>query len=870
MTKISIRRPTPLPFCLLLVLGTLVAPQLQAEVDHGIRSEAEPFRLEGEMFRFEDEVFRVDGRARLMALMHEATAANDPAWFGIHVHAMALYRELEAEPLVEPGRLAAIRDALSSLEAGRDAMLAPAVEIDPLAPVMQENTHKGVQPPPLVGRVVDAESGDPIPGITVNVKTPNGGCCQTRTTDANGEYSYDNLPAGDYIVFTGDGGSTPPWIDEVWPDQTCPGGLCDTDTLGQPITVAIGEPSPQADFALAKGGRFVGTLRDSSTMQPLESGWVRAFDDSGTPLGFFVLPVDDLYTIPSLPAGDYYLQAGGPLGHIPELYPDIPCVPFSNSCDPTTGQLITITVDVDTVIDFALDLGASISGTVTDAETGGPVTAQVWYYDDAGNFVSNANVASDGTYTLRGLLGVRYYLWARPQRPYFGEFWDDITPTSDPTDGTPLDLTLGQETAGIDFALDRGAIITGRLTEAAGGTPIAFQFLSVRGAPFTISGFSNGDGIFELGPVPPGTVYVMTTLNNLPGLMNELWDNVYCVNGCQLETGTPIAVVGDEVITGIDFALETPSMLRGRVTSSTTGLPIAGATIERVGGGSATAGGDGFWELAVGPGAHLLRVRHPDFIDQASGGMPCTTFNCPEGFGEPIIAPPQTVVENVDFALDPGGIVTGRVTSVGANLPLPETLLWFYDATGLPVGGAFTGADGTYRSDALPQDGTYYLNTLLVPDGFLRELWENRRGYFFPQIVPYPPILQGRSFDFAGGPNVVIDLNLDALSTAPELQVTLESGPGSGGEVESLDGWIACGITCSAPFPTGAEVTLDPRPDATSIFVEWSGDEDCTDGVVTLLDDLACTAHFERDPALIVFSDGFESGDTSAWSMAVP
>ena len=81
----------------------------------------------------------------------------------------------------------------------------------------------------------------------------------------------------------------------------------------------------------------------------------------------------------------------------------------------------------------------------------------------------------------------------------------------------------------------------------------------------------------------------------------------------------------------------------------------------------------------------------------------------------------------------------------------------------------------------------------------------------------------------------------DALQR--NLTVTL-AGTGSG-TVTSSPAGIDCGSDCDELFDEGTVVDLTATPDPGSTFIGWSGDADCSDGSVTMTQDLTCTATFD-------------------------
>jgi len=72
----------------------------------------------------------------------------------------------------------------------------------------------------------------------------------------------------------------------------------------------------------------------------------------------------------------------------------------------------------------------------------------------------------------------------------------------------------------------------------------------------------------------------------------------------------------------------------------------------------------------------------------------------------------------------------------------------------------------------------------------------------------------------------------------------LKSGSGIG-TVTSIPDGISCGATCRGNFDAGNVVTLVATADNTSVFSGWSGDPDCSGGMVTMDQNKTCTAVFE-------------------------
>jgi hypothetical protein len=88
----------------------------------------------------------------------------------------------------------------------------------------------------------------------------------------------------------------------------------------------------------------------------------------------------------------------------------------------------------------------------------------------------------------------------------------------------------------------------------------------------------------------------------------------------------------------------------------------------------------------------------------------------------------------------------------------------------------------------------------------------------------------------------------DLEPALPTHTITVTKDGMGGGGVTSLPAGIDCGGTCSAAFPEDQRVELEPLPDAGSGFAGWSGDPDCSDGIVLPDADKTCNATFDLLP----------------------
>ncbi len=233
-------------------------------------------------------------------------------------------------------------------------------------------------------------------------------------------------------------------------------------------------------------------------------------------------------------------------------------------------------------IDFGISLpeetGGSISGRVTDDDTGYPVVSAVvaalpeWVLDspiqipefDPGYF-RFATTDERGDYVIRGLEAGGYYVFCFAVG-YIGEFYDDVR---DPREASVVPVEAGVERSGVDFALTRwhefepglapgDGSVAGAVTNMS-GLPIEGAFVYVLDPDGNAIAFARSlvDGRYSLSGLPQGSYYVQASRI---GYQTEFFGGAV-----DLEGSIPIGLGGNSgvSVSSVDFTLG-PSSVTGR------------------------------------------------------------------------------------------------------------------------------------------------------------------------------------------------------------------------------------------------------------------------------------------------------------------
>lgn len=586
------------------------------------------------------------------------------------------------------------------------------------------------------GTVTDAGTAAPLASVSVSLYNSTGAFVTAGSTNASGIYSVVGLATGTYYAKSG-ASSASGYLNEIYNDIPCySSATCPAVTTGTPIGVIAGATTAGIHFGLAAGGRVSGTVTDASSAAPLSGVTVSIYDSSGLFMTSSSTNASGVYTTGGLPTGIYYARTSNGLGYLNEIYDNIPCDTSSICPSVTTGTPISVTAGATTPsINFGLPTGGTIAGTVTDAATAAPLSGvSVYIYGSTGSFVTSRSTNASGVYSANGLPTGTYYAATSNASGYVNETYNNIPcgGSCSPTAGTPIAVTNGATTSGINFGLVAGGRISGRVTDTSTGLGLGAISVRIWNASSVVgTATTDCSGAYVLGAGLPAGTYYASTVNSL-GYLDEAWDNVPCLNCNPRHLGAPIAVTLGATTANVNFVLDRGGRISGSVTSSATASALANVSVDILSSTgayltSAYTNASGLYTSGSGlpSGTYYARTWNPlGYVDEMYNDVSCPGGTCGVAGGTPISVTAPLTTTGIHFALATGGRISGTVTDTSTGLPLASVTVQVYNTAGAWLASVSTNSSGAYTTSTGLPSGTYYVRTS-NSQGYVDELYDN-------------------------------------------------------------------------------------------------------------------------------------------------
>lgn len=763
-----------------------------------------------------------------------------------------------------------------------------------LVPVADQNLTPDIDfsldPLGVVTGLVQTPSGV-WSGAGVSIFDSAGDFVNSGLTDVNGEFEVGGLRTGTHYAVAGDD----ELITEIWPDlPVLPGDPFDP-TTGDPIAVTVGQTTSGVDFMLDERGSVSGTVTEAATGQEVPNARVRLYADDGT-LVMFDGVAGTTYLLSGIFPGTYYVEVRESTNLVHEGYDDIHCL---GDCDlPLTPVAVALNSET-TGIDFALEEGGVVKGTVTNSANATPVQAAVEIYDSAGTLRESTVADATGLYKIKGVPTGSYYLRAR-RIGYRSEVYDDIECDEgcDVTIGAPVAAALGATTNGIDFALDPLGSISGQVTRSAGGAGIPNVVVEVfdSAGDLVTEAYTDESGSYLTDWLPVGTYYARTTESLSATFVHQLHAGMSCHGGCDPTTGTPIPVTSGSNAS-VDFALERLGEIAATIEAAIEATESPGSlhvdVYDAIGQFVGEAGSSEDYRLSGLEAGTYYAIAHSStglYDSELYEEMPCN--GCDPTTGTPIVVALDTVTP-ISFTLALNQSVEGTILDATTGEGLYGVEVYAYNMAANPFSWSartFSEEGGYYRFAGL-EPGTYYFRIEAL--GYIDELYADipcleRFGY--QGCDPY----KGTPIEVVADASVSgIDVELEPFAeTHPVILGRVTDGEGDPIEGVFVDLWSndGGGHVASAMSDSNGDYRFD-LPATMDVFVSTHNEFGLTDEIY---DDYQCVNGSVRDGLCwyrngeklflrqeddievgidfvleFLFADGFESGDTSRWSSTV-
>lgn len=295
----------------------------------------------------------------------------------------------------------------------------------------------------------------------------------------------------------------------------------------------------------------------------------------------------------------------------------------------------------------------------------------------SGNGDGFAVTNAQGQYSITSYLGTGDYTLTTLAEGYVSTEVDNVP------------VTAGSTTANINIMITASGIITGKVTDASTGNPVANVIVTAENSTGQDSSgytaFTDSNGNYRI------------DTNLQTGTYNITADDF---EGSYLsQTVTQISVTAGATTSKVNFALPKSAVISGTVTDSVSGSPLSGALVEATSSNHlysaiATTTSSGQYTLNTNLGTGTYTVQ----VFEATNHLPTSVSG--------ITATQGQTTTGVNLAPKPSGTITGTITQPNGT-PIAGADVSAFDGTFTFFGSATTNSAGQYQITTNLGTGTY-------------------------------------------------------------------------------------------------------------------------------------------------------------------
>ncbi len=523
------------------------------------------------------------------------------------------------------------------------------------------------------------------------------------TTDVSGNYTISGLVQGTYQVTF----NAPGFIAENFDNQPQYGAP--NFTL---VTVVEGQTTSHIDAELAANATVTGHVIDAAG-NPVAGAAVQGWQQGPQTYGPSHSTTSDLagaYTLSGFAAGPYLVTAGK--AGLAQGF-------FTGSSSPSSADIVSLAAGSSTTINFTLQALGSVSGQVLQPNgqplIGSSVSANViltpgisWMPQSFATYGTSTSTDASGNYTLSNLAPTTYRVAASPTQQNDPLAFEYYLNQRTEAAANPVAILPGLATTGIDFQLEVGGSISGRVI-GSDGSPVAGTYVSAMGPNGEYGGGTPTDmnGQYELRGLPPGSFTVAAQpIEDYPQTYHPSTTN-------QLEA-TLITVALGQTRTGIDIQMQAAARIEATVLDpSGAPVPLTGGVYSVWGVGFCIDPGvpvASFSQCSGGPLGGASTITKPGDGQLIGTGITSGTYNV-AGFA----AFPIAISDAVTLTLTAGDVASctfqingPAACTVAHGNPAPDT-----DGVPGDVEDGAPGGDG--NGDTIPDSAQSNVTSLPSP-----------------------------------------------------------------------------------------------------------------------------------------------------------